>query len=468
MRAIIMGAGIGGLSLALLLAKKGFEVLVLEKLNQPGGRARWFKVGEFSFDMGPSWYLMPEIFNSFFHEAGESSYPITEVEPKVKIIKGKPLEREHESITFVSDLSNEDGPLEQYLLDTGYLYKVALNRFLYKELTLIDFLDRELILALKKFPILYTLDQFNRMYFKTDIMLKSMGFSSVFLGGSPYNIPAFYSIVNYAIFGKGVYYPKGGFAGYVTNLFELCRKTGVEFKFGFNISKIKINGNKVNCVGNDERCVEGDIFISNMDYHYTESVLPYDFRNVNYWSNKKVSPSAILAYIGAEGSINVPHHTVVINGEWRSHFDSIDNGMLPDLNNMSYYVSYRKATDDTLEGKDLVFLIPISPNENITHNQAINYVNFVIKDFKEKTNSNFEIKYLRVYTPADFKTDYNAYRGTAFGLAHTLTQTGPFRPPMQNKKLKNLYYVGQYTQPGIGVPMVTLSSMILYRKIVEE
>ncbi|ARM75587.1 phytoene desaturase family protein [Acidianus manzaensis] len=462
MKAIVVGAGIGGMSTALLLAKKGIEVLVIEKLDQPGGRARSFNNDIFSFDMGPSWYLMPEIFNDFFKEIGESTYPTIEVKPKLRLIRD--MQGFVESIT--DEEIPEDKAFDEYLQDTKLLYELSLKKFLYKELKFTDFLDKDLISNLNKFPIFLNLENFNRKYFKTDIMQKLMGFSSVFLGGSPYDIPSIYSMVNYSVFGEGVFYPKNGFSGYVKNLFEICKKVGIEFKFNSPVDKIKINNeNKVECVGVKDQCFNGDLFIINMDYIYADSLLPYEYRN--NWSKKRLAPSAILGYLGVEGEVDYPHHTVVINGDWKNHFNSILEGNLPDPKNMSYYVSYRKATDRELEGKDLVFLIPISPIE-INREDAEKLVRASINDFLEKTKTQFKIKYQRIYTPSDFKTDYNAYRGTAFGLAHTLNQTGPFRPPMKHRKLKNLYYVGQYTQPGIGVPMVTLSSIIVSKRIENE
>ena len=184
------------------------------------------------------------------------------------------------------------------------------------------------------------------------------------------------------------------------------------------------------------------------------------------WSRKKVAPSAILAYLGVEGEVNSSHHAIFINGNWEEHFNSIRKGIPPDVNNMSYYVSYRNATDKSLKGDDLVFLIPVSPGlENVDYRF---YINKAIEDFKKKTKSKFEVKFERIYSPTDFKTDYNAYKGTAFGISHTLDQTGPFRLPMKNKHLDNLFYVGQYTQPGIGVPMVTISAMIVAEKIINR
>ncbi len=464
MKAVIVGAGIGGLSTALYLSKKGVDVTVLEKLDQPGGRARGFNAGEFSFDMGPSWYLMPEVFQRFYHEVGEEPPEVTSVSPLFSLYVGK-LMKEEKSAEFKRDEIPLKGDVEKYMEDTEFMYKLAMEKFLFKEMKFSDFLDPVILSNLKRFPIFSSLDSFNRKYFPSDdFAQKSMGFSSVFLGGSPFNTPAVYAMVNYAIYGGGVYYPKGGFAGMVERLLHLCEKSGVEFKFNSEVTKVDVDERVVSVRYGDKR-EDGDVFIFNMDYHYADSLLPFEYtmRGDSFWERKKLSPSAILAYMGVDGEVRAPHHSIFVNGDWKAHFNSISKGMEPDPENMSYYVSYRRATDTSLKGKDLVFLIPVSPGLLLPEYQ--HYVDSVVKDFKVKTGSEFQIKFQRVYRPVNFEEDYNAFKGTAFGISHTLDQTGPFRLPMQNRKVPNLFYVGQYTQPGIGVPMVTISSMIVGEKV---
>ncbi|MEM3947905.1 MAG: phytoene desaturase family protein [Metallosphaera sp.] len=457
MRVVIVGAGIGGISSALLLKKRGFEVVVVEKNDTPGGRARYFQQGEFKFDMGPSWYLMPEVFQDFFSSLGEEGHPVIKVEPKVRIDQGK-LGEKGESITFYKDERGEE--LQRYLEDTKFMYELS-KKFIRKEMTVLDFLDRDILSNVSRFPIFETLDRFNSRYFKEEIMMKSMGFSSVFLGGSPYKIPAIYAMINYSIFAQGVYYPEGGFEGYVKRLYNLARRMGVEFKFNSPVNKVKVEDKKVVAVYSGEERIEGDVFLFNMDYHYADNLLP---EPTVEWSGRKLAPSSILAFLGVKGEVNLPHHTVVVNGDWRDHFSSIEERRLPSIENMSYYVSYRRATDDKLMGQDLVILIPVAPGLR----KESSLVDAALKDLTVKSESKFEVKYMRTYGPEDFSQDYNAYLGTSFGLAHTLDQTGPFRMPMRNKRYRNLFYVGQYTQPGIGVPMVTLSAMIVSKKISES
>ncbi|BCS93509.1 phytoene desaturase family protein [Metallosphaera javensis (ex Sakai et al. 2022)] len=459
MRAVIVGGGIGGLSTALLLRGKFEEVVVVEKNSTVGGRARSFRAGEFKFDMGPSWYLMPEVFERFFREIGENPHPVVRVNPLVRVDSGKLGER-GESVTF-HEIAEE---MRDYLEDTGYMYEVAMRKFLNKEMTILDFLDREVLSNLGRIPLWESLDRFNSRYFRTDLMRKAMGFSSVFLGGSPFNTPAVYAMVNYTIYGQGVYYPKGGFEGYVDNLYQMCRRAGIEFRLNSPVTRVKVEDRRVMSVITPDGEVEGDVFVFNMDYHYADTLLPDEFQVEREWWRKKLAPSAILGYLGVEGEINLPHHTVIVNGDWADHFRSLEERRLPTPENMSYYVSYRRATDDNLLGRDLVILIPVAPGVNTKEE----LVKIALRDLEIKTGSKIQVKYSRIYGPEDFVRDYNAYQGTAFGLSHTLDQTGPFRLPMKNRKLRNLYYVGQYTQPGIGVPMVTLSSILVRDRILRE
>jgi len=454
MKVVIVGAGIGGLSTAILLRKKGLDVVLLEKNDTPGGRARYFSVEVYKFDMGPSWYLMPEVFEEFFLTIGENPHPTVRVNPIVKVIEGKFLEKEYREITFFYG----DKVDERYLEEVKMFYDFS-KKFIKREMTYKDFLDKEII---KYFPkLLESLDSFNSRYFKDSLMRKAMGFSSVFVGGSPFKVPAVYAMINYAIYGQGVFYPKDGFEGYVKRLYEIATKAGVEFKFNFSVDKVKVKEGKVIEVLAGDRSEKGDVFIFNMDYLYADSLLPYEYR-VTWKRRLKLAPSAILAYLGIENEIDLPHHTVIINGDWRDHFYSIENGSLPSVENTSYYVSYRRATDKS--AKDLVILIPVAPGVETSKE----LVDAVIKDLQVKIGERLNVKYMRIYRPEDFQRDYNAYKGTAFGLAHTLDQTGPFRLPIKNKRISNLYYVGQYTQPGIGVPMVTLSAMIVSNKVLTE
>lgn len=230
------------------------------------------------------------------------------------------------------------------------------------------------------------------------------------------------------------------------------------------MTRVKVEDRRVMSVITPDGEVEGDVFVFNMDYHYADTLLPDEFQVEREWWRKKLAPSAILGYLGVEGEINLPHHTVIVNGDWADHFRSLEERRLPTPENMSYYVSYRRATDDNLLGRDLVILIPVAPGVNTKEE----LVKIALRDLEIKTGSKIQVKYSRIYGPEDFVRDYNAYQGTAFGLSHTLDQTGPFRLPMKNRKLRNLYYVGQYTQPGIGVPMVTLSSILVRDRILRE
>ncbi|EHP69702.1 phytoene desaturase [Metallosphaera yellowstonensis MK1] len=460
MKITIIGSGIGGLSLALYLSNRGIEVTVLEKLPEPGGRARTLRLGEYTFDMGPSWYLMPEVFQEFYKRVGESPPELMEVDPMFTLYSGE-LGSRGEGRDFRHGELNQ---LKEYLDDVGEIYRLSLEKFLFRELKVLDLMDPAILRNLNRFPLLSTLDQFNRKYFRDDFTLKALGFSSVFLGGTPFNTPALYSMVNYAIYGGGVYYPKGGFGQMVESLHRACLKRGVEFHFNTEVDGIDVKDGKVRAVRSGGKRWEGDVFVFNADYRFADSLLPYEYQlGEGYWSRRKLAPSGLLLYLGVEGEVNLGHHTIVVKGDWTRHFRALERSYLPELDHTSYYVSYRGATERGL--RDLVVLVPMTPGVGV---EPKVYYDALLRDLEVKSGSKIQVKVSKFYGPGDFQRDYNAFKGTAFGLAHTLDQTGPFRPPLKHRRIENLYFVGQYTQPGIGVPMVTLSAMIVGDKILSS
>ncbi|BCU67917.1 phytoene dehydrogenase [Sulfolobales archaeon HS-7] len=465
MKAVVVGSGFGGLAASLILSKKGFEVTVLEKQDRPGGRSRELTIGEYRFDMGPSWYLMKDAFNTFFNDASISPPEVVKLEKLYSLATGKYGEK-GEVYDVFSDLSPFSDQIHSYLSTLEEMYGIAMNKFIFKEMRLRDFLDADVIRNFSRLPLFSNLNEFNRRFFHSDWELKALGFPAVFLGGSPFNIPAIYSIINYSILSEGVFYPKGGFSGLVNYLYQKCVERKVSFHFNVNVDKIETRDKRITSVISGEKRFEGDVFVFNADYRFIDSLLPSQYSLGSlYWSKRKLAPSALLFYLGVD-DLEFPHHQVIVNGNWKEHFDSIERGTAPAIENTSYYVSYRAATDKEIRAKDLVLLIPIAPGVNVESPELI--LKGILRDLKQKTSQEITVKEAKIYTPMDFSRDYNAYNGTAFGIAHTLDQTGPFRPPNSHRKLKNAFFVGQYAQPGIGVPMVLTSAVITSREIMRR
>jgi len=472
MRAVIVGGGFSGLATASLLAKEDFEVTLVEKNNSLGGRARVLEEKGYKFDMGPSWYLMPEVFDCLFSSLGKRRpYELVKLSPSFKltidwkrdIVIYPDLNDNKEELNKIEDHGFEK--MEKYVEYTRYMYKVAMEKFLYKEYkTIGDFFTKEVMGEALKLGTFSSLENFNKKFFRSEDMLKLTGFASVFLGGSPDIIPGLYALVNYPIFGQGVFYPKGGFGKVVEGLID-----GYDIRLGEEVRYSKLSDGRIYSVITNRGEIKGDVFVFSGDYRWLDqNVLPAGYSNYDqkYWDTRVYAPSAVLAFVGIRDSVDEPHHHIIIKSNWKKHFSAIFNGStLPE--ELSYYVSVRSKSEEGLapEGGDsMFFLIPVPPgfkgdSEHIARKVVFEYLNkHGIKD----------IDYMRVFTPRNFELEYNATLGTAFGLAHTLSQTALFRPAFRNKREQNLFYTGQYTHPGIGVPMVLISAQIVTEIITKK
>jgi phytoene desaturase len=478
LKSIVVGGGFGGLATAALLARQGHEVTLIEKNSSLGGRARTFSSDEYTFDMGPSWYLMPEVFDHLFNKLGfsrEDFYDIIKLDPSFQIVSdGKPL-LVRPNIADNKELFESlepDGYIKfcKYMDKCSVLYEKTMNSLLYREFNgLNSMISPKVFKNALGMNILSSMESFNKKFFKSKELQYISGFSSVFLGGSPSNIPAVYSMINYSIFKQGVFYPVGGFGRVVDAFVSVGKEMGVNYITGEEISEIHISGNKITDISGNHGKYASDLFIFNADYHHIDrELLPEGYRNYSssYWDRKRLSPSAILAYIGVSIKLNFPHHNIIIDGGWEDHFNSINNKSETIPDNFSFYLSVRSRSDPKVApagGENLFVLIPVSPffNDNPESREII--VNMAIQRLERLNSHSFveRITYKRIYGRSDFMRDYNSYLGSAFGLSQTLRQTAGMRPSMRNRKIQNMFYVGQYTHPGIGVPMTIISAEIL-------
>lgn len=483
---IVIGGGIGGLSTACLLAKSGYEVTLLEKNDQLGGRANVFETNGFRFDMGPSWYLMPDVFEHFFKLMGANVadyLDLAQLDPSYRIrFRGTT-----ETIDMHSNLA-EDIPtferlepgsgkqLEAYLEQSKYQYDVAIRNFMYKNYdTVFDFMNRQTALEGRRLHVFEKMHNYVQRYFKNDLVQKIMEYQLVFLGSSPYNTPALYNIMSHIDFNMGVFYPKGGIYAIIEALVKLGTKHGVNFRTNAAVSQILTTGKQATGVvlASGEE-LYADMIVSNADIHHTEmELLPAAAQQhtEKYWQKRTLAPSAFIMYLGLKDTVpTMVHHNLAFAEDWKAGFAEIfDNPKWP--TDPSYYVCAPSKTDPTVapDGKENLFvLVPIAPNLSMTEADTAQYREKVL-DLLEKdfaiTNIRERIEYERVYSSNDFAADYNAFGGSALGLAHTLRQTAIFRPNNVSKKLSNLYYVGAGTNPGIGMPICMISAELVYKRI---
>ena len=505
--AIIIGSGFGGLGSACLLAKAGYDVTVLEKNEMVGGRASVFSVAKnrygkwavlpekktpgrkpnsFKFDMGPSWYLMPDVFEHFFELIGEDVHKylnLKKLSPSYRIF----YKDEDKQVDIYSDLkkdlktvekieSGAGAALTQYLDQAGYQYGVAKDRFMYKNYDSIrDFFTKEMAVEGRKLSVLSNMDKHVRKYFKTDAMQKIMQYPLVFLGSSPYNTPAIYNIMSHIDFNMGVYYPQGGIYEIVKALESIARKHGVKFKLKTPVKKILVeHGKAVGVRLANGKELRADIVISNADIHHTEQQLldeQYRTKSKRYWSKRTLAPSALIMYLGVKGKLpNLTHHNLLFSKDWKHNFAEIfDKPQWP--SDPSLYVCNPSKTDPSVapDGHENLFvLVPIAPGLTYTTKELKKYADKILKTMETEMNMpdlRDNIVFQRLFSVKDFADRYNSLQGTALGLAHTLKQTAVFRPNNISKKVKNLYYVGAGTNPGIGMPITLISAELMYKRL---
>jgi phytoene desaturase len=487
--AVIIGSGFGSLGAAAILAKAGWEVEVYEKNEQLGGRASTFAAEGFKFDMGPSWYLMPDVFEHFYDILGEK------VSDHLKLKKLAPSYRifykdSDQSVDIYSDLKRdlptfeaiEAGAaesLKEYLSRAEYQYSIAKDKFMYKNYdSLLDFFTKEVMTEGRKLSVFKNMDKYVKGYFSTDKIQKIMQYPLVFLGSSPYNTPAIYNIMSHIDFAMGVFYPEGGLNEIVQSLVKIGKKHGVKYYTDSPVAKITTKDAQATGIKlQSGKIISADIVISGADTRHTEQALlepEHRDHSEKYWQSRTLAPSALIMYLGVKGKIpELTHHNLLFSKDWKKNFaDIFDHPAWPE--DPSLYICAPSITDKNVAPKDhenLFVLVPIAPRMDYTQEQLDKYADKVlllieselkIKDFGKR------IVYKKLFCSKEFTERYNSYGGSALGLAHTLKQTAVFRPNNVSKKVSNLYYVGAGTNPGIGMPTSLISSELMYKRIIGE
>lgn len=489
-RVVIVGAGIGGLATANLLAKAGFEVSVYEKNKQPGGRAGMLKVRGFHFDTGPSWYLMPDVFTHYFSLFGKSidrELKLTQLTPAYKVFF------EHEPPVTVTSDSDIDAQtfdeieagagekLKRYVELGDDIYRLSLRHFLYtnfssfRDFAKTDILRRGHVMTRLAFTPIDTYVS----RFVTDRRLRQiLEYPMVFLGSSPFSAPAIYSLMSALDFREGVFYPQGGLYTIIDRLVSLGKELGVTYHYGSPVARIVTDGRNAKAITLESgEHVDADIVISNADLHFTETELLAESDRsypASYWAKREAGPSALLMYLGVKGSLpELEHHNLFFVDDWHKNFDSIfGDKKLPWP--ASLYLCKPSATDPTVapNGHENVFvLVPLPAGLKLSDTQlakaADTYLSLIekkmgLKDFKKR------IVYKSLFGPNQFSSKFNAWQGTALGPSHVLRQSAMFRTPNQSRKIKGLYYVGGSTTPGIGLPMCLIGAELIYKRLAGE
>ena len=474
----VIGSGFAGLTSAIELSSLGHHVTVLEKNSNPGGRARKFETNGFTFDMGPSWYWMPDVFDKFFARHGkkvEDYYNLLKLDPGFSVVYGKdntidvPASFEELVALFENIEKGSGSRLKKFLKRAAVKYKIGMDSLVYKPShSIFEFINLKVLIGVLYLDVFSNFRSYVKKYFSDSRLTRLMEFPVLFLGATPQNTPALYSLMNYSAFSQGTYYPMGGFHEIIIGLSKLAKEKGVIINCDSNVEKINVvNGKVENIVVNGEKLLFDGV-IASADYHHVEQkLLEKPFRNytTEYWEKREMSPSSLLFYVGLDKRLNnLQHHNLFFDADFDQHAKEIyDNPKWP--KNPLFYLSCPSITDPSLAPKgneNLMFLIPLAPGLEDTNEMREKYFDIVLKRLKDLTGNDIEknIIFKKSYCVNDFEKDYNSFKGNAYGLANTLRQTAVLKPRMRNKKIKNLYYTGQLTVPGPGVPPSIISGQI--------
>ena len=480
----IIGSGFSALSACCYLAKKGYNVTVLEKNDTLGGRARQYKKDGFTFDIGPSWYWMPDVFERFFADFGKKPsdyYTLDKLNPGYEVYFGKKsslkISENLEDIyrMFEEEEKGSAKHLKTFIDSAKSNYDTAIKDLVYKPgVSPLELINTTTIARVSQF--FSTIRKKVRKNIKNPKLIKILEFPVLFLGAKPTNTPAFYNFMNYADFGLGTWHPRGGMYAVIEGMVSLATSLGVHFKTNSNVQKIITDTSK-NVVGllvNGEE-IKTSLVLSGADYHHTETLLDKDVRQYseNYWDKKIFAPSSLLFYVGFDKKIeNVSHHTLFFDTDFDAHAREIyDNPKWP--TDPLFYANFTSLSDETSapEGKEAgFFLIPLAPGIKDTLELREEYFDKIMDRFEKLTNQKVKehVLFKKSFCVNDFKEEYNSYKGNAYGMANTLFQTAFLRPKIKSGKVKNLYFTGQLTVPGPGVPPALISGKIASELIIKN
>ncbi|MEZ4805552.1 MAG: phytoene desaturase family protein [Bacteroidia bacterium] len=480
---VVIGSGFAGLSAATHLASQGHDVTILEKNSQTGGRARIWEKDGFTFDMGPSWYWMPEVFENYFKYFGkniEDYYKLIRLDPAYRIyfknnqVLDVPANLAALKLKFEEIEPGSGKALDAFLKDAEYKYHTAMADYVSRlSDSVFEFVEPKLIIKSLQLNLFTSLRKVVRSKFKNPLLLSLLEFPVLFLGSTPSNTPALYSMMNYADLVKGTWYPMGGMAMISKAFTDLAIEKGVKIILDAEVNKIEVKQDKVHSVHSKQGEFLADIVVSGADYRHTEQVLLSPENRVyshQYWENRTMSPSSLLFYIGVDKKIkNILHHNLFFDEDFDQHAKEIyQNPQWP--SKPLFYVCASSKTDPSCapeNSENLFFLTPLAPGLKDDEEMREKYFNIMLKRLEEKSGESIRehIVVKRSYAMDDFISDYHSFKGNAYGLANTLKQTAFLKPKIKSKKVRNLFYTGQLTVPGPGVPPSIISGEIVSKEI---
>lgn len=474
------------------MAKAGWSVTVLEQHAIPGGRARKMEAAGFSFDMGPSWYWMPDIFEKFFQSFGRrvsDYYQLQRLDPSYKVnFAGSsidiPADYEELKKLFESMEPGSGSQLDAFLKQAAHKYEVGMHKLVYKPgRSVSEFFDMQLASGILKLDVFSSMEKHVKKYFKDKRLRQIMEFPVLFLGALPAKIPALYSLMNYADIKLGTWYPKTGMYAIADGMFRLAKELGVQFEFNCRVQKLDIENGKcgsvkaINTSTQEQKNFEADVIISGADYHYVETNLvspQYRSYSEEYWQKRVMAPSCLIYYLGLNKKINkLQHHNLFFDTDFEVHGKEIyEHPQWP--TDPLFYVCAPSVTDETVAPpgcENLFLLIPVAAGlQGDTEETRAAYLEKMLNRLEKQTGESIKnaIIFQQSYSVSDFVHDYGAFKGNAYGLANTLKQTAILKPSIQSRKIRNLFYTGQLTVPGPGVPPSLVSGELVAAEILKQ
>ena len=472
---VIIGSGFSSLSASCYLAKLGYDVSVYEKNATVGGRARQLIKEGFTFDIGPSWYWMPDIFDKFFADFGKKTsdyYHLDKLNPAYKIFFSDDIITIGDSMDkicseFERIEAGSSKHLRKFISDAQENYNIAINKVVLRPgVSPFELVTKETVLKVDQF--FKTISGQVRKKFKNPKLVSTLEFPVLFLGAKPNDTPSFYNFMNFADFGLGTWHPKGGMYEIIKAMHSLAEELGVVFHTNAVVDKIRVTNGKTIGITALNQDIDADIVLSGADYHHSETLLDKTYRQYseNYWSRKTFAPSSLLFYLGFYKKIkNIEHHNLFFDTDFELHAKEIyDKPVWP--TDPLFYVNFPSVTDSSMAPKGCetgFFLIPIAPGLEDTPQLRAQYFDLIMARFQERTGQEVKntIIFKKSFCVNDFVEQYNSYKGNAYGMANTLLQTAFLRPKLQSKKVKNLFFTGQLTVPGPGVPPSLISGKLV-------
>lgn len=472
----IIGSGFSALAASAYLAQSGHEVTVFEKNSTIGGRARQLKREGFTFDMGPSWYWMPDVFERFFADFGKKTtdyYELIKLSPAYRVYYGI-----DDFISIADNLPDiifafeaiEKGSgkiLNDFMAEAKSNYDIAIKDLVYRPgVSPLELITVET--AMKVGQFFSNISKDVRKKFKNERLIQILEFPVLFLGAKPSDTPSFYSFMNYADFGLGTWHPKTGMFDVVRGMESLARELGVKFQTNSKIEKIIVENKTAVALQVNGEIIASDLILSGADYHHTETLLDQEHRaySEKYWDSRVFAPSSLLFYVGFNKKIeNISHHALFFDVDFYQHAKDIyDEPQWP--KEPLFYANFPSVTDKTAapEGMESgFFLVPLAPGINDTEALREEYFDKIMDRFETLTQQSIRknIIFKESFCKNDFVSEYNSYKGNAYGMANTLLQTAFLRPKLKSKKVKNLYFTGQLTVPGPGVPPALISGKLV-------